>query len=226
MNFISLKNISKSFGKGENITWALKDINLNIEKGDFISIVGPSGSGKSTLLNIIGCLDIMTKGTYLLEDKDITFLKSKEIASIRNKKIGFVVQHFALLNDYTVYDNILIPIDYNKEKVSNKKQKVIEVLRSLGIEDKFSKYPSNLSGGQCQRVAIARALINNPDIILADEPTGALDTKTGKEVIDIFKKLNDEGKTVIIVTHNMDIAKQTNKTISIVDGLVEKIKTN
>lgn len=222
MSLIKLENLNKTFGKGDNSTRALSEINLEINHGDFISIIGPSGSGKSTLLNILGCLDYQDSGTYILDGKNIKSLTKSLIAHTRNKKFGFIVQHFALLNNYTVQENVSIPLDYSKTKHKNKKKIIYEVLKSLNMEDKVNEYPSNLSGGQCQRVAIARALVNNPDVILADEPTGALDTKTGQEVMEIFKELNKSGKTVIIITHNMDIANQTNRIINIVDGKIIK----
>lgn len=214
MGLIKMKSIERKYGKKENTIKALGKIDLEVNKGDLIAIMGPSGSGKTTLLNILGCLDLADSGDYILDNINISNLKPKELASIRNSKFGFVVQTFALLDDYTVYENVKIPLDYNK----NKKEKIIAVLEKLSIEDKINKYPTELSGGQCQRVSIARALVNEPDIILADEPTGALDKDMGQQVMDIFKEINKEGKTIIIVTHDINIASQCNKIIKIEDG--------
>lgn len=221
MGLIKMKSIERFYGKNENIVNALRGIDLSINKGELVAIVGPSGSGKTTLLNILGCLDTPNSGQYFLDDTDISKLNANELASIRNSKFGFVVQNFALLDDYTVYENIRIPLDYNKNNIKNKKQKVKEILNKLSIEDKFNKYPTELSGGQCQRVSIARALVNDPDIILADEPTGALDREMGQQVIDIFKKINKEKKTVIIVTHDLNIAAQCDRIITIEDGCIK-----
>lgn len=222
MELINLKGIVREYGSGENIVHALKNIDLSINKGDLIAIMGPSGSGKTTLLNILGCLDSPNSGKYILSGIDITKSKQKELASIRNSKFGFVVQSFALLDDYTVYENVKIPLDYNILKVKNKGLKVKEILKVLDIEEKINKYPTELSGGQCQRVAIARALVNNPDIILADEPTGALDNEMGEQVMSIFKEINKNGKTIIIVTHDLNIASQCNRIINIEDGKIKK----
>lgn len=218
MEFIRLKSIVREYGAKENIVNALNGIDLSIDKGELIAIMGPSGSGKSTLLNIIGCLDVPNSGDYFLEDIDIIKLNKKQLANIRNSKLGFVVQTFALLEDYTVFENVKIPLDYNSVKVKNKKSKIKEVLKQLNIEEKINKYPTELSGGQCQRVAIARALVNNPDIILADEPTGALDKELGQQVMDIFKEINKGGTTIIIVTHDINIASQCNRILNISDG--------
>lgn len=221
MELINLKNIIKEYGNGESILYALRDVNLSINKGELIAIMGPSGSGKTTLLNILGCLDLPNSGEYILSGKNILKLKSKELARIRNSMFGFVVQSFALLDDYTVYENIKIPLDYNKNKVNNKKLKIRELLKMLNIDEKINKYPTDLSGGQCQRVAIARALANNPDIILADEPTGALDKETSNQVMSIFKDINKKGKTIIIVTHDINIASQCDRIINIEDGKIK-----
>ncbi|MGL4848332.1 MAG: ABC transporter ATP-binding protein [Clostridium sp.] len=203
---------------------ALKGVSLEINKGDFVAIIGPSGSGKSTLLNIIGCLDKKTSGEYYLNGKEISECNNNEMAALRNKEFGFVVQSFALLKDYTIYDNIKIPLEYAKVKRSEIKKRVIEVSEKLKIEDQLKKKPSKLSGGQCQRAAIGRALVNNPNIILADEPTGALDKQTSEEVINIFKSLNKEGKTIIMVTHNLEMAEVATKIFKIDDGMIEIIK--
>ena len=222
MGIINLKNINKKFGVKDTEVIALRGVDLEINEGEIIAIVGASGSGKSTLLNIIGTLDKQTTGEYLLENKNLKELNKCDLAKLRNKKFGFVVQHFALINDYTVYENIEIPLEYGKIKGSDRRKKINVVLNKLDIKDKINKKPSQLSGGQCQRVAIARAIVNDPQIILADEPTGALDKKTGEQVMQIFKELNREGKTVIIVTHDVSIAEQCNRIIRIEDGMIIK----
>lgn len=220
MELINLKNISKKFGANDNEINALRDINLKINEGEFVAIVGTSGSGKSTILNIIGTLEKQTTGEYLLENKNLNKLNQYELAKLRNKTFGFVVQNFALINDYTVYENIEIPLSYGKVNSSERKKLINKVLTTLDIKDKINKKPTQLSGGQCQRVAIARVIVNSPKIILADEPTGALDKKTGQQVIEIFKNLNKEGKTVIIVTHDLNIAAQCDRVIKIDDGVI------
>ena len=196
---LELKNINKTYGNKDNIVHALNNITLKVNQGEFISIIGKSGSGKSTLLNILGFLDTPTNGIYTYDNKNILDLNDKNISKLRNKTFGFILQFFGLINDETVFENIKIPLE---------------------IGDKLNYRPKELSGGQCQRVAIARALINDPDIILADEPTGALDNKTGSQVINILKQLNELGKTVIIVTHDTSIAKITNRVIELSDGFI------
>lgn len=218
MGLIELKNINKVYGKNESEINALKNINLTIETGDFIAIMGRSGSGKSTLLNILGLLDKASDGEYLFNGVSINNYSKKEIALLRNKDFGFIVQYFALVDDYTVEENIRIPLDYSKKTRKEKKSRINEVLKQLQIEDKEKKYPKELSGGQCQRVAIARALVNNPSIILADEPTGALDTVTADIVMDILKELNDNGKTIIIVTHDKNVAEKCKKILYVENG--------
>lgn len=218
MSLIELNNVHKIYGANSNKVTALHDLNLNINKGDLLAIIGPSGSGKSTLLNIIGTLDTVTKGEYLLNNKNINNLSKSQLCKIRNKTFGFVVQHFALIGDYTVFENIEIPLEYAKVKLKDRKSKIENLLVKLEIQDKMNCITKELSGGQCQRVAIARALANDPEVILADEPTGALDQKTGQAVLDIFKELNKEGKTVIIVTHDYKIANQCTRIIKMQDG--------
>ncbi len=222
MEVIKLIDIGKTYGKGTDAeTIALKKINLTINEGDFISIMGPSGSGKSTLLNILGCIDNPTEGKYYLNNKEVSLLKGKELAIIRNEEIGFVFQNFNLLYDYNLIDNISLPLSYSKKKLPKVKT-AIDMLDKLGLGAHKLKTPDKLSGGQKQRVAIGRALINNPKIILADEPTGALDRKTVMEVMEMLKNINSEGKTVIIITHDYNIAKQCNKIIKIEDGNLSK----
>ena len=215
---IELKNIIKTYGVGEAKVCALNNVNIKIEKGEFVAIVGPSGSGKSTLLNILGGIDTSSSGVYYLNSQKISGLSNKKMASLRNEEFGFVLQYFGLINDYTIYENVALPLKYSKKKIKKKKELVREILKKLSIENKESAYPTELSGGQCQRVAIARALINNPNIILADEPTGALDKDTGIQIMEILKNLNNEGKTVIIVSHDENVYLKCNRVIKIEDG--------
>lgn len=220
---IEVKDLHKIYKMGEVSVHALRGINLSISKGEFVAIMGPSGSGKSTFMNILGCLDRASSGTYLLENTDISGKNRDELARIRNQKIGFVFQTFNLLARTTALENVELPLLYNGTKASERHKKALEALATVSLVDRADHYPSQLSGGQQQRVAIARALINNPSIILADEPTGNLDTKTSIEVMDIFQKLNIENEiTVIIVTHEEDIAKYTMRNISFRDGVVVK----
>lgn len=218
---IEMQNIIKTYGKNSNSFNALNGINLEINKGELTAITGPSGSGKSTLLNILGCLDKATSGEYFIDNKSIKDLTTKEMAQIRNQTFGFIIQDFALIDKYTVFQNVALPARYSNKSKKEITISVEKLLKQLGIYSKINEYASNLSGGQRQRVAIARALINNPEIILADEPTGALDQKTGQEVMELLKSINKLGKTVIIVTHDMKIADQCTRKINIVDGLVE-----
>lgn len=218
---LELKNINKTYGNKDNIVHALNNINLKVNQGEFISIIGKSGSGKSTLLNILGFLDTPTNGVYIYDNKNILDLNDKKISKLRNKTFGFILQFFGLINDETVFENIKIPLKYSDKFNKKNYKKLIETIsKKLEIDDKLNFKPKELSGGQCQRVAIARALINDPDIILADEPTGALDNKTGNQVINILKQLNELGKTVIIVTHDTNIAKITNRVIELSDRYI------
>ncbi len=221
---INLNNINKIYGEGDNAVQALKDINLKIEKGDMVAIMGESGSGKSTLLNIIGLLDNPNGGEYFLKEKNVIQQKEKEKAFARNKIFGFVVQDFALIEKYTVKQNLEIPFAYCKERYSRQQRNEIinNVLQKLKLNDKVNQLACNLSGGQRQRVAIGRALVMNPDVILADEPTGALDSKTSADIMKIFSELNTEGKTIIIITHSNDVANCCEKKIYIEDGRIKK----
>ena len=212
-----LKNIGKIYGKGEASTEALRGIELKIEKGDFWAIIGPSGSGKSTLLNILGCIDIPTSGEYFLNGQLVNKFTNSQLSAARNET-SFIFQYFALLNEYTVYENIMLPLNCRKISVREKKQLVNYYMKRLGIEGLSKKKPTQISGGQQQRVAIARALVTKPDIILADEPTGALDRKTGEEVMKILHEINAEGKTIVVVTHDMEEAKAAKKQFYIEDG--------
>lgn len=225
MVIAELRNITKVYGKAGAKVEALRGINLEIQKGEFIAIMGASGSGKSTLLNILGCLDKATGGEYILNNLNINSYSNRKLAKIRNKTFGFVVQYFGLLDDYNVYENVNVPLEYGRAPRRERKKLIYSVLEKLGIENKVKATPKQLSGGQNQRVAIARAIVNNPDIILADEPTGALDKKTGAEVMQLFKKLNEDGKTVIIVTHDEKIAQQCKRIINIEDGKIISDKT-
>lgn len=220
MTIIEVNNLNKSFGSKENKFDALKNINLKIEESEFVGIVGTSGSGKTTFLNILGLLDNKSSGKYLLLGEDTETYNDKKCSKIRNKQIGFVVQHFALIKDFTVYENVEIPLQYGNVPRKLRHDKIVNVLKCLGIEDKINSKISNLSGGQCQRVAIARALVNDPKLILADEPTGALDTKTTKEIISIFKELNSKGKTILIITHDEKVASECKRIIRIEDGRI------
>ena len=217
MNAVTLRNVNKNYGNGEGLVKALKNINLEIKEGEMISIMGPSGSGKTTLLNIIGLLDLPSEGEYYLFNELMKNGKRDNLARIRNKKIGFVFQNFNLLNNYSVLDNVEIPLIYSEDK-RNMRERSIKILSKVGLRDYINKNTNQLSGGQKQRVAIARALINEPDIILADEPTGALDKKTGGEIVNLLKDINKIGKTVIIVTHDINIANYCDRIVNIVDG--------
>lgn len=214
---IELKNISKEYTKQ---MVALKNIDLKIEEGEFAAIIGPSGAGKTTLMNILGCLDKQTEGEFWLDGENISKYSDKQKARLRNEKFGFVVQDFGLISGLTVYKNIRIPLLYTKNKANKKRENIEKILERLKIFDKMDENVNNLSGGQRQRVAIARALVNSPNIILADEPTGALDQETGKEVMDIFDELNKQGKTVIIVTHDMNVANRCKRIIRVIDGKI------
>ncbi|EPZ1654443.1 MAG: ABC transporter ATP-binding protein [Dermabacter sp.] len=220
MSIIKLREICKEYGKGDGITKALKNINIEIEPGEMIAILGKSGSGKSTLLNILSCIDIPNSGEYYLEGNKVNFNNNKETAQIRNSKIGLVFQNFNLIADLTVKENVLLPISYSKNKKNFSKEVLIDLLENLEIDNLYNKRIDNLSGGEKQRVAIVRALINNPKIILADEPTGALDSENSKKVISMFKRINEKGYTVIIVTHDKEIAKECKRNIIIENGMI------
>jgi len=217
---IQIKEMKKIYRIGKIDIPALQGIDLEIKTGEFIAVMGPSGSGKSTLMNIIGALDIPTSGTYMLDRIDVGKLNDNELATIRNKKVGFVFQTFNLLSRANVFGNVELPLIYSKDRIRNKKQKILDAIESVGLTGWIRHRPNELSGGQKQRVAIARALVNNPSIILADEPTGNLDSRTGEEIMEIFQRLKGKGKTIIIVTHEMNIARHTQRIIYINDGII------
>ena len=218
---IETENLTKDYETGTQVVSALKGINLSVEKGEFLSIMGPSGSGKTTLMNIIGCLDSPTNGSYYLNNKSVSKLDDDELAKIRNEEIGFVFQSFHLLARNTAFDNVMLPLKYaglSKEEATKRSNNVLDL---VGLSSRSKHTPAELSGGQQQRVAIARALVNEPSILFADEPTGNLDSKTGQDVMKIFKDLNENGQTIILITHEDSIAKQSNRIITIMDGLIK-----
>ena len=218
---IETQNLVKTFQVGSEEVQALKGVNLSVKKGEFLSIMGPSGSGKSTLMNIIGCLDTPSSGKYYLNNKLVNELDDDDLAMIRNKEIGFVFQSFHLLARNSALNNVMLPLKYAGIKESDAYQRAKEVLEKVGLMNRVNHSPSELSGGQQQRVAIARALVNKPSIIFADEPTGNLDSQTGNDVMKLFQELNDQGQTIILITHEEDIAMQSKRTITIKDGLIE-----
>ncbi len=224
MTLIKVKNLKKQFQIGSEIVNAIKDISFEVNAGEFISIMGPSGSGKTTLMNIIGCLDTPTSGEYHLDDSEVSLLDDDELAAIRNRKIGFVFQSFHLLTRNTALKNVMLPLTYAGYDKSEATEKAKSVLGKVGLDDRINHKPNELSGGQQQRVAIARALVNNPSIIFADEPTGNLDTKTGEEIMNLFKELHRNGQTIIVITHENEIADQTERIITVKDGLIESDK--
>jgi len=217
---ITLKNISRAYGKGKGTIHALRNVNLKINAGEMVAIMGKSGSGKTTLLNTIGLLDKSFEGEYFINDINVKKLSEKQKAFYRNEFFGFVVQDFALIEKYTVFENIKIPFNYTKKRLKKKEliERIETITTKLGINDKLKEPAYNLSGGQRQRVAIARAIINNPKIILADEPTGALDSDNAKEIMNLLKRLNNEGKTIIVVTHDEEVSKYCDYVINIKDG--------
>jgi len=220
-NIIQLEKIIKNYYVGTVVVEALRTVSLNLERNEYTSIMGPSGSGKSTLMNILGCLDSLTDGKYILNGKDVSQLDDNRLAEIRNMEIGFVFQTFNLLPRYTALENVILPLIYAGYSKSERIERAKEVLQSVGLEDRMTHKPNELSGGQRQRVAVARALVNDPSIILADEPTGNLDSKTSIDIMNLLDDIHKRGNTVIVVTHEEDIAQKTNRIIRLMDGEVE-----
>tara|TARA_Y100000748_G_scaffold201538_1_gene168821 strand:+ start:30 stop:719 length:690 start_codon:yes stop_codon:yes gene_type:complete len=221
MNVIDVENITKHYLLGTQTVEALRGVSFGIEQGEFIAIMGPSGSGKSTLMNIIGCLDTPTDGTYHLNNQEVSTLEGDELASIRNKEIGFVFQNFHLLARNSALDNVMLPLKYAGVDKEDQLKRGMDALSQVGLESRMDHQPSELSGGQQQRVAIARALVNNPSILFADEPTGNLDSQTGHDVMQLFHNLHQQGQTIILITHENEVAAEAQRTIFIKDGLIE-----
>ncbi len=218
---IRLRDIRKSYIMGKNVLEVLKGIDLDIFKNEYVALMGPSGSGKSTLMNMLGCLDTPTAGTYILNGQDVSKMDDNRLATIRGKEIGFVFQQFNLLPRLTALENVALPLVYAGIPQKQRTEMAMEVIRKVGLETRYHHKPNELSGGQCQRIAIARALVNNPSLILADEPTGNLDTKTSIEIMDIFTQIQEQGNTVVLVTHEEDIANYAHRIVRLRDGLVE-----
>ncbi|HNR08189.1 MAG TPA: ABC transporter ATP-binding protein [Saprospiraceae bacterium] len=223
---IEIEGLTKTYIMGEDVVHALNGVNLSIYKNEYAALMGPSGSGKSTLMNLMGCLDTPTSGTYHLNGNDVSHMKDRELAQIRNKEIGFVFQTFNLLPRLTALDNVALPLIYAGMSKSQRIERAEFVLEIVGLEDRMSHKPNELSGGQRQRVAIARALVNNPSIILADEPTGNLDSKTSDEIMRIFERIHNQGNTIILVTHEHDISLHAHRIIRMRDGVVETDQVN
>ena len=221
MSIISVNGVTKHYALGTQTVEALRGVSCDIKKGEFIAIMGPSGSGKSTLVNIIGCLDIPTHGTYLLNNQEVSSLDDDALAGIRNKEIGFVFQNFHLLARNSALDNVMLPLKYAGIEKADQITRAKAALSEVGLEDRMDHQPSELSGGQQQRVAIARALVNDPSILFADEPTGNLDSQTGHDVMQLFHNLHDQGQTIILITHENEVAAEAQRTIFIKDGLIE-----
>jgi putative ABC transport system ATP-binding protein len=223
---ITLKDIVKNYYLGTLVVPALRSISLTIERNEYVAIMGPSGSGKSTLMNIIGCLDTTTSGTYILNQKDVSKLEDNQLADIRNKEIGFVFQTFNLLPRYTSLENVMLPLVYAGFSKNDRIEKAREMMVTVGLEDRMEHRPNELSGGQRQRVALARAMINHPSIILADEPTGNLDSKTSEDIMSLFDEIHERGNTIILVTHEESIARHAHRIIRLLDGHIEYDRIN
>ncbi len=218
---IKMKMVTKVYRTGAVEFAALKQVNLGIEKGQMVAVVGPSGSGKSTLMNIIGCLDVPTSGVYQLENENVNRMSANQLADIRNRKIGFVFQAFNLLPYATAYENVEVPLLFARVNAKHRRERVVRMLEQVGLGEKLGNKPTEMSGGEMQRVAIARALANDPEIILADEPTGNLDTKSGEGIVNIFHDLHALGKTVLIITHDLNLARQAQRIVKLKDGMIE-----
>ena len=221
---IQLREVCKNYQVGNEVIHALDHVSLDIFEGEFVSIIGPSGSGKSTLMNIIGCLDVADDGGYALDEIPIEDYTEDELAAVRNEKIGFVFQNFNLIPKLTAEENVELPLIYQKMKKADREKKVEEALKRVKLEHRASHYPTELSGGQQQRVAIARAIATGPSLILADEPTGNLDSQTSREIMDIFKELHRQGNTIVLITHDPDVAKQAERSINILDGKITEVR--
>ncbi|GHB53911.1 ABC transporter ATP-binding protein [Persicitalea jodogahamensis] len=226
MKIIETSEISRRYIMGTQVVDALKSVTISVNKGEYVAFMGPSGSGKSTLMNIIGCLDTPTSGTYILNNKDVSDMTESELAEIRNKEIGFVFQTFNLLPRISSLDNVALPLIYSGLNKADRTEKANQALSNVGLGDRGHHRPNELSGGQRQRVAVARALVNDPSILLADEPTGNLDTKTSYEIMDLFDQLHSKGNTIVMVTHEEDIAMYAHRVIRLRDGLVESDTVN
>ncbi len=225
-NIIQMQNVSRIYRMGENEIRALDCINFSVEQGEFLSIMGPSGSGKSTCMNMIGCLDRPSSGIVKINGKETAKMSEKELAVLRNKTIGFVFQQYHLLAGLNILENVMLPLRYQKVEKSKRIKKAKEALKKVGLEERFLHRPNELSGGQKQRVAIARAIVTEPNIILADEPTGALDSNTGKAIMNLFREINNEGTTIVIVTHDLRIGESTERCIRILDGKIQSDAIN
>ena len=218
MEILKLTNICKDYLQGKEPVRVLKNINMTVHKGDYLAIMGPSGSGKTTLMNLIGCLDVPTSGTYILEGHNLKNLNDDQLADIRNQHIGFVFQSFHLLPKMDALENVALPLLYAGVPLQERRRRAEEALKAVGLEERLHFYPNQLSGGQCQRVAIARAMVGKPTMLLADEPTGALDTKSGNQIMDIFRQLSSDGMTIIMITHEQSVADCADKIYYILDG--------
>ena len=217
---LEMRDICKDYPMGKTVTRVLKNVDLDVAEGDYLAIMGPSGSGKTTLMNLIGCLDVPTSGSYLLGGREITKCSGKELAEVRNKEIGFVFQSFHLLPKLTALDNVALPLLYGGVKKEERRERARAALETVGLSDRVDHRPDQLSGGQCQRVAIARAIVGKPRLLLADEPTGALDSASGAQVMELFRQLHDAGSTIIMITHDRGIAHHTDTIMTIRDGVL------
>ena len=217
---LQMRDICKDYPMGKTVTHVLKNVDLDVSEGDYLAIMGPSGSGKTTLMNLIGCLDVPSSGSYLLGEREITKFSGKELAEIRNKEIGFVFQSFHLLPKLTALDNVALPLLYGGVKKAERQERARAALETVGLADRLDHRPDQLSGGQCQRVAIARAIVGKPRLLLADEPTGALDSASGAQVMELFQQLHDSGSTIIMITHDQGIAHHADTIMTIKDGVL------